>query len=95
MAEKNVLDREELVKIINYIINLILKLESPSEDNDTLQWKDEVNLNFKKQKPLHLIISNFFKKTFEKLEIIKKQIDDFKSNNKKQIDDFKSNNKNK
>lgn len=71
MFEHGAFDHDELVMIINYIGNLIKSFGSPSEDNDTDEWLELMVERCTNKDPMYVIIPEFFKIAFNKVESIK------------------------
>jgi hypothetical protein len=78
MAENNALDGLTVYNIVNYIINLILKLQPPDMDEATLIWRNNVNKSFEEGFEYHIFLPIFFQNTFQKINLIKNYIDKFK-----------------
>lgn len=71
MAENNALDGNTIYNIVNYIINLILKLQPPIMDEETNLWKKNINDLFKVGFEYDKFLPDFLEKTFQKIILIK------------------------
>jgi|APSaa5957512535_1039671.scaffolds.fasta_scaffold37503_2 hypothetical protein len=71
MFEHGAFDHDELLMIINYIGNLIKSFGSPSDDNDTDEWLELMVERCINKDPMYVIIPEFFKIAFNKVESIK------------------------
>lgn len=79
MISHNVIDNKYIYQMCMYIITYIEEFQSPSQDNDTMKWKESVMDKFKTGS-----INNeeffpfFFRGVFEKIQIILYEIDIFR-----------------
>ena len=78
MIVNNSFGYKELKNLIVYTIELIQKLQSPSEDKDTRELLDKLLNMCNKKEPWNKIILLFLKKTYEKIERIQKSVEYFK-----------------
>lgn len=72
LVEVNHLDATYIGNLCLYLISTIQKLQSASEDKDTTEWQEQVQLYFNghQQQTLAEFLSNFFKKVIQKVGTI-------------------------
>ena len=83
MIINNVFDHKELLKLITFVVNLIKKLQCFAEDKDTEMWFEKMIKMCNEKNEMKDIIILFFKRSYEKIERIKKGVEEFKMNLKK------------
>ena len=71
MITSGLLNDQGIQTYINYIIGQIEKLQSASEDKNTIMFKENINDMFKNGEKRSAILTYFFKNAFAKLEKIK------------------------
>lgn len=83
MIRNNAFSLNYLENIVLYLVNKINQYQSPNMDGEWLQWKMAVEKELGKiqrgEITLDQFLPTFFEKCFESLEIIRKEIDDFKN----------------
>ena len=73
-----------MYKFISYLINLLFKIQSPSEDKNTKLFQENIQKMFENREQTSKILRYFFENYFNKLETIKKITLYIKNNLKKE-----------
>ena len=71
MIKAGVFDHGELQKILIYLIDLIKTLQPPIEDKDTDEWRCQTIESCRKAEAWSILLPQFFKRIFRKLDGIK------------------------
>ena len=74
LIKNNVFDKNNLDGIVSYIISNIKKLQSPSDDEDTEHWENEVKEILDKGESYANFLPSFFKVVLDKLIKINHQV---------------------
>tara|TARA_B100001123_G_C15323964_1_gene1028895 strand:- start:2548 stop:3750 length:1203 start_codon:yes stop_codon:yes gene_type:complete len=90
MIEHDALEDDDIIDLINYIVDLLISLDSEMYDEENLEWKNKVVKDITDEKPYDQIFPSFFKLLFMKLEEIKDYYDTLR-NCMNQVNDQKIN----
>ena len=74
MLENDAITFEEIFKIMQYIVELLQKLQSPSEDKNTIEWWNNIQKLIKPDNTYGKIMTSFFKGLLDRLEKIQDQL---------------------
>lgn len=74
MLENDAITFDEIFKIMTYIVELLQKLQAPSEDKNTLEWWNNIQNLIKPDNTYGKIMTDFFKGILERIENIQIQL---------------------
>jgi len=74
MLQNDAVDGSYIYNMICYIVQKIKSLEAPADNQDTEKWKKSIDQLFTQRSPHHQILAKFFKKVYQKLEKITKEV---------------------
>lgn len=78
MIENKAIDDTEILKIMEYIVSLILRFQSSSEDTITNEWWDNLKSKYNSSHSYGSFLAEFLQESFKKIESIKNEIDKIK-----------------
>jgi hypothetical protein len=78
------MDLNDIRKMSFYILNIIKELQKPADDSEWLEWHNQVEIDFKtSNEDLSIFLTEFFpiffRKVFERMTIIKEEIETYKN----------------
>jgi hypothetical protein len=84
MIKNNAMDLNDIRKMSFYILNIIKELQKPADDSEWLEWHNQVEIDFKtSNEDLSIFLTEFFpiffRKVFERMTIIKEEIETYKN----------------
>jgi len=78
MIEHKAIDQNDILKIMEYIVSLILRFQSASEDKTTNEWWDNLKIKYNSDQTYGPFLAEFLQDSFKKIESIKNEIDKIK-----------------
>ena len=78
MIENKAIDQNDILKIMEYIVSLILRFQAESEDNNTNDWWNNLKIKHNSSKTYGPFLSEFLQDSFKKIESIKNEINKIK-----------------